>query len=92
VIVSLETGTLLLTAGAARWYPNLPVRTVDTTGAGDAFAGALAVALIEGHAMVDAVVFAQAGAALATTIVGALPSLPHREAVQRLFDTSTARP
>jgi ribokinase len=92
VIVSLDTATLLLTAGAARWYPNLPVRTIDTTGAGDAFAGALAIALLEGLAISEAVAFAQAGAALATTIVGALPSLPRREAVQRLFETSTVRP
>jgi sugar/nucleoside kinase (ribokinase family) len=48
--------------------------------------------LLEGLAISEAVAFAQAGAALATTIVGALPSLPRREAVQRLFETSTVRP
>lgn len=75
----------MLARGVERWYPNLPVNTVDTTGAGDAFAGALAGALIEGQPLPEAVAVAHAAAALATTEVGALPSLPSRDAVQRLL-------
>jgi ribokinase len=90
VIVALETGTLLFAYGTDRWFPNLPVETVDTTGAGDAFAGALAVALSEERDLHDAIAFAQAGAALATTQIGALPSLPRRAALQRLLESSHA--
>jgi ribokinase len=92
VIVSTATGSLLLAGQGAWWYPNLPVETVDTTGAGDAFAGALAVALVEGRALSDAVAFAHAAAALATTQVGALPSLPYRDPVDQLWQAVQARP
>jgi ribokinase len=90
VIVALESGTLLFAHRTDRWFPNLPVETVDTTGAGDAFAGALAVALSEERDLPEAIAFAQAGAALATTEIGALPSLPYRAALQRLLESSHA--
>jgi ribokinase len=86
VIVSTGNGTLPVMGDAERWYPNLPVDRVDTTGAGDAFAGALAVGLVEGQSLPAAVAFAHAAAAVATTRVGAMPSLPRRDAVQRLID------
>jgi ribokinase len=61
------------------------VDVVDTTAAGDAFNGALAVALGEGRPHATAVRFACAAAALACTVRGAQPSLPSREAVDRLL-------
>lgn len=62
-----------------------PVEAVDTTGAGDAFTAALTVALVEGMPSDDALRFACAAGALATTVAGAQPSLPHREAVDALL-------
>jgi len=50
-----------------------------------AAAGALAVALTQGQPLPQAVAFAQAAAALATTEVGALPSLAYRDALHRLL-------
>lgn len=47
------------------------VEVVDTTGAGDAFNGALAVALLEGKKLEDAVNFANGIAAITTTVKGA---------------------
>jgi ribokinase len=52
------------------------VATVDSTGAGDAFCGALAAALAEGRPLVEAVQRAVAGGALATTHVGAREGMP----------------
>lgn len=61
-----------------------PMSSVDSTGAGDAFAAALAVLRAEGARLKDAVRFACAAGALATTQAGALPSLPRRDAVEAL--------
>jgi len=61
-----------------------PVSALDATGAGDAFAAALGVQRAEGVRLKDAVRFACAAGALATTQAGALASLPRREAVESL--------
>ncbi|MFD8026868.1 PfkB family carbohydrate kinase, partial [Streptomyces lavendulae] len=54
------------------------VRAVDTTGAGDTFVGALAVALGEGRPMPEALAWATRAAALAVQRPGAQPSMPTR--------------
>jgi len=58
---------------------------VDTTGAGDAFNGALAVALAEGQALPEAVRFASAAAALSVAALGAANSMPRRAEVAALL-------
>jgi ribokinase len=58
---------------------------VDTTAAGDAFNGALAVATAERKPLVEAARFASAAAALATTKAGAQPSLPLRPEIEQLL-------
>jgi len=55
------------------------VRAVDTTGAGDAFCGALAQALAGGAALADAVRWAVAAAAVSVTREGAQGGMPTRE-------------
>lgn len=65
--------------------PAFPVRTVDATGAGDAFAGALGVALLEGQPVREAARFAVAAAAAAVTRYGSQPSYPTRAEIQRLL-------
>jgi len=57
------------------------VVATDTTGAGDTFTAALTVALVEGQAPDQALGFACAAGAAATTTMGAQPSLPNRELV-----------
>ncbi|BDH67679.1 PfkB family carbohydrate kinase [Streptomyces sp. PLM4] len=54
---------------------------VDTTGAGDAFAGALAVALCEGRPTARALEWASAAAALSAARPGAAASLPYRSEI-----------
>jgi ribokinase len=62
-----------------------PVDAVDTTAAGDAFCGALAAALAQGATLLDAARRASAAGALATSRVGAVPSLPTLADVERLL-------
>jgi ribokinase len=61
--------------------PAPAVTPVDTTGAGDAFNGALAVALAEGRELREAVGFAVAAAALSTRAEGAREGMPRRDEV-----------
>ncbi len=61
------------------------VKAIDTTGAGDAFVGALVVALLEKMPEDAALAFACATGALAATKAGAQPSLPTRAEVEALL-------
>lgn len=67
--------------------PAAAVAPVDTTGAGDAFNGALAASLARapGHRFLDHVRFASAYAGVSTEHAGAAMSMPHREDVERRF-------
>lgn len=67
-----------------------PVTIVDTSGADDAFAGALAVALAEERGPLDAVLFAAAAAHLALTRYGAQASCGERDEVEAM--QATLRP
>jgi ribokinase len=57
------------------------VEAVDTTGAGDAFCGALVQALAEGAALVEAARWAARAAAVSVTRLGAQGGMPRREDV-----------
>jgi ribokinase len=61
--------------------PTIHIKAVDSTGAGDAFTGALAVAFAERQEISAALQFANRAGAYAATILGAQPSLPYREAL-----------
>ncbi|OXS74986.1 hypothetical protein B1B04_08880 [Lysinibacillus sp. KCTC 33748] len=58
------------------WVPALSVDTIDTTGAGDAFNGALAVGLCRGDSLRSSIDFATKVAAYVVTQMGAQPSIP----------------
>jgi len=86
VVITLgERGAYLVTRKMERLIPAFQVQVQDATAAGDAFNGALAVALAEGYELEDAIVFANATGALSTTRPGAQPSLPHRSEVDALL-------
>jgi ribokinase len=76
-----KQGARVDTADGSFVQPPFPVEPVDTTGAGDAFCGNLAARLAAGDDLATAVRWAGAAGALATTVVGAVPSLPRMEAV-----------
>jgi ribokinase len=67
--------------GAITRAKAFPVNAIDTTAAGDAFTGALAVAMAEGMPREAALRFANAAGALCCTQLGAQPALPPRAAV-----------
>ncbi len=86
VVLTLgERGTLMLTATTSERVPAYAVEAVDTTGAGDAFCGALATALASGETLHTAIAFANAAGAAAVTVVGATPSMPTRAKVDLLM-------
>ncbi|MDT0169224.1 ribokinase [Pseudarthrobacter sp. BRE9] len=68
--------------------PPTQVHAVDTTGAGDAFTGAVAVRLAAGDALADAAAFASVAAALATTRKGTQAAYPDAADVERRLRAS----
>lgn len=74
----------------AAFVPAFNVQAIDTVAAGDAFNGGLAVALAEGLALADAVRWACAAGALATTKAGAVPAMPRRPELLRLLEEQPA--
>ena len=80
-------GALLLTGTTAERVSALSVDPIDTTGAGDAFCGALATALASGETGHSAVAFATAAGAAAVTVIGATPSMPTRAKIERLLES-----
>jgi ribokinase len=87
VVVKLGArGARLVTRDLSQHYRAPLVAAIDTTAAGDAFNGALAVALAEGRELEDAIPFACAAGAASVTRPGAQPSMPTRAEVERLLD------
>ncbi|MGQ9630061.1 MAG: ribokinase [bacterium] len=83
VILKLgERGALIAQRGKFDWVEGIKVEAVDTTAAGDAFAGGLAVGLTEGMDLREAVEFANRVAALSVTKLGAQSSMPTRREVE----------
>ncbi len=93
-LLELGVRTAIVTLGSAGSYvaakdgvrksvPALRVDAVDATAAGDAYSGALAVALAEGKPLDDALAFASKAAALSVQKLGAQPSLPTREEIEQ---------
>jgi ribokinase len=94
-LAALGPGTVVVTLGAGgaavshdgktATFAAPRVDVIDTTGAGDAFCGAFAADLARG---VDPVLASRTGVAagsLATTIPGAYPGIPYRDAINRML-------
>lgn len=77
-------GVVALESGHAMHVPPAEVEAVDTNGAGDAFAGAAATALLEERSTLEMASFAVAAASLAVTKRGAQASYPRRREVEAL--------
>lgn len=71
--------------GKKMLIPGFRVPVVDTTGAGDTFNGALAVALSKGMSLEEACLFANAAAALSVTKLGAQGGMPTEEEVEKFL-------
>ncbi len=68
------------------------VAAVDATGAGDTFCGALAASLAEGSGLEKSLRFAVVAASLSVQHPGAVPSIPHRAAIDRALPTGNEKP
>ncbi len=79
IITKDKEGCQLISNDGTRSFPAYPVQAVDSTAAGDAFAGALAVGLADGYNLENAISWAQQAAAVSVTRMGAQPSLPTRK-------------
>jgi ribokinase len=88
VIITLgEEGALVYDGATAVHFEAFPIEVVDTTGAGDAFNGALAVGLSAGGSLEQVIPLASAAAALTCTRRGAQDALPDRAAVERFLQS-----
>ena len=80
-----QGGCVIVTGVSAFVIRPTAVKVADTTGAGDLFAGALAVALLEGRSLVDAARFAVAAAHVSVTRYGAQASYPDRAEIDEML-------
>lgn len=85
IVTEGAKGSRVIQVGAEWRVPAFQVNAVDTVAAGDAFCGALAAALAAGLALEAALLRATAAGALATTRVGAVPSLPTAAEIDTLI-------
>ncbi|OGO06198.1 MAG: ribokinase [Chloroflexi bacterium RBG_13_56_8] len=95
-LLAKNVGVAIVTLGAqgALWVtqedtahvPAREVKVVDTTAAGDAFVGGLTVALLNQFDLGEAVRYATCAGTLATTVLGAQPSLPSQRAVKAFYE------
>jgi ribokinase len=86
VILTLGAqGAVVVSDKILQHIPAYKVKVVDTTAAGDAFIGGLAVSLVESADLIQAVRFGCAAGALAATRLGAQTSLPARAEVEALL-------
>jgi ribokinase len=85
VVTMGERGALVVVGDSAEHVPAPRVDAVDTTGAGDAFCGALAEALARGEHLTDAVQRAVYAGAAATMREGAQSALPTRGDLEALM-------
>lgn len=85
VITMAEKGSCVITPEGATVIEPIPAVAVDTTAAGDAYAGYLGAALAQGWSLADATRLASAAGAITVTRQGASPSLPRRDEVDALL-------
>jgi ribokinase len=86
VLITLGSkGAFLMNEQEKAMIPGFRVQAMDTTAAGDTFNGVLAVGLASGKDLHEAIRFAHAAAALSVTRMGAQPSVPNLEEINRFL-------
>jgi ribokinase len=87
VIVTLGPEGAVGAKGDEIWHvPSMPVKAVDTTGAGDCFVGVLAAAMDRGLDIQPAMRRACVAASMSCTQVGAAPSFPTAKAIELVLE------
>lgn len=92
VVTLGREGCLLLDEGRALHYPARTAQAVDTTGAGDTFNAALAVALGQGNCLHDAVVYATNASAYSVAHPHVMEALPTKEQLEQTMQPITPIP
>ncbi|MFJ2114212.1 MULTISPECIES: ribokinase [unclassified Streptomyces] len=93
VVITLGSrGALVADARTTALVPSMPVRAVDTTGAGDAFTAALAWRLGAGEELITAAAYAARVGAVTVTRAGAQASFPTAAEVAALTDMTPREP
>ena len=87
IIKMAELGVYFEADAGSGFVPPFCIDAVDTTSAGDAFHGALAVALGEGKSLENGIRFGAAAGALAVTRPGVQNAMPDRAAVEALLNS-----
>ena len=85
VVITLGEKGVFCSNISEKVIPVIEVDTIDTTGAGDAFAGIFASYLSRGHSLRDAIDYARVGAAISTTRFGTSPSMPTKEEIESKY-------
>ncbi len=85
IVTCGEKGVVVVNKDLVKHIPALKVDPVETTGAGDAFNGALATAIAEGKDIVKAAEFANYAAALSVTRLGTSIAMPYRHEVEEFI-------
>ena len=87
VVVTMgKHGVFVMTPDRKEMIPSMPVKAIDTTGAGDAFNGGFVTALAEGKDIFEAARFGNAVGALSVTKIGTAPAMPHRSDIDRFLN------
>jgi ribokinase len=83
VIITLgSSGVYARTKEKEMFIPAVPVKVVETTGAGDAFNGGFVTSLAEGKDFFEAVKFGNIAGALSVTKLGTAPAMPYRDEIE----------
>jgi len=88
VIITMgKRGAILITQDDSELVPAFVVESVDATAAGDAFNGGLAYAIASGKDLREAIKFGNAVGALTVTKMGAQPSMPTRDELNKFLNS-----
>ncbi|WP_442602531.1 ribokinase [Paenibacillus sp. KN14-4R] len=87
IVTKGSQGVSIIEAGQEIHVPAYKIDAIDTTGAGDAFNGGLAYALVKGFPLREACKYGNAVAALSTTKLGAQSGMPTAEEVATFMNS-----
>ena len=82
-------GSIMKNESEYHVIPAFKVKSIDSTGAGDTFCGALAAGLNKGRSWKDSLIFASAASAICVTRMGAQPSIPTETEVHDFLKKKT---
>ena len=83
LIVTLgEKGSLLYNKEGTKLFQAFPVKAVDTTGAGDCFAGVFSTYLSKNYPIEEAIKYANLASSISVTKIGTIPSYPTQKDIE----------